>query len=99
MKACAFLHTCAIHITLDHSAVARIWGNHKLSGTPDFWRCEVPLLFLLMFISGVVSSNAKTSSSKQCTSPGCQIDWTAKFCVMASFILGPQYGTCFMSVF
>jgi hypothetical protein len=40
MKACAFLHTWAIHITLDYSAVARIWGNHKLSGMPDFWRCE-----------------------------------------------------------
>jgi len=40
VKAYAFLHTCAIHITLDYSAVARIWGNHKLSGTPDFWRCE-----------------------------------------------------------
>jgi hypothetical protein len=40
MKACAFLHTCAIHITLDYSAGARIWGNHKLSGTADFWRCE-----------------------------------------------------------
>ena len=40
MKACAFLHTYEIHSTLDYSAVARIWGNHTLSGTPDFWRCE-----------------------------------------------------------
>jgi hypothetical protein len=36
MKAFAFLHTCAIHITLDYRAVARISGNHKLSGTPYF---------------------------------------------------------------
>jgi hypothetical protein len=51
MKACAFLHTCAVHITLDYSAAARLWGTtnhleHHVSGG-----VKIPLLFLLIFIS------------------------------------------------
>jgi hypothetical protein len=92
------MKACAVNITLDYNAVARIWGNHKLSGTPYFWRGEdsITVSPYVYFLS--CFWQCKNLFKQQCTNPGCQIVWTAKFCMLVSFILGPQYGACFMSL-
>ena len=88
MKAYAFLHTCAIHITLDYSAVARIWGNHKLSGTPNFWRCEDSITVSLSVSFLSCFQQCKNLFKQECTNPGCQITWKTKFCMVEPNICG-----------